>query len=67
MSKHFNDIWCWDLGEGGSSAQAGGRKLLLPTGQNAEGKWGDLRENWKHLRRKAGPPHCPVVPLIHSN
>ena len=36
MSKHFNDIWCWDLGEGASLKQEeDGKAIWLATRQNA--------------------------------
>lgn len=36
MSKHFNDIWCWDLGEGAPLKQEEeGKAILLVTTQNA--------------------------------
>lgn len=36
MSKHFNDIWCWDLGEGASLKQEEDEKAIrFATRQNS--------------------------------
>lgn len=45
MSKHFNDIWCWNLGEGEREHHSDRRKKI-ESRQNARAEGNILEEDW---------------------